>query len=75
MATWKCEIGSRKEFEALLKKTPELIFVWGFLHGRAGPQSLPTVMDEFSEIRVRNPRGNWSALVERRARDRFVVAV
>ena len=73
MATWKCQIRTRKQFQSLLKRTPELIFIWGALHGRAGLQSLPTVMDECSEIHVANVREKWSAVVERRSRNRFAL--
>jgi hypothetical protein len=71
VGTWKSDISTRKAFQALLNKTPELVFIWGVLHGRASLQSLPTVMDEMDRIFVANT--NWSAFVHRRGQDCFAL--
>ena len=73
MATWYTAITTKTEFTSRLKLLPELVIVRGVLNGRFGPQSLPTVMDEFQEIFVVNAREKWSALVRRCGRSRFTL--
>ena len=72
MAQWHSNIRTKREFASQVKHSPELIFIDGVWSGRRTLQSLPTVMDEFFEIYVRNRSTPRSAVVRRHGRG-FVV--
>jgi hypothetical protein len=74
MAIWTTvEIPTRKDFVHRFNREYELIIVEGRHRGLYGSQSLATVLDEYEQVLVSNPKAGWTVLIQRRGNGAVIV--